>query len=196
MCFLRDMDAQSAMDTLIEALPYKDWIAGVGLDSDERDNPPSKFSDVFARAKQEGWLVTCHCDIDQKNSIEHIRQALEDIGVNRIDHGTNIVEDERLVQMVKEKSLGLTCCPVSNSVVTRDFKGKEILQLLRSGVNVTINSDDPAYFRGYVNENLMKMVNGTNISKEELLTLQKNAFEISWISAGKKEYFLRLLEKY
>lgn len=196
MCFLRDMDAQSAMNTLIEALPYKDWIVGVGLDSDERDNPPSKFSDVFARAKQEGWLVTCHCDIDQKNSIEHIRQALEDIGVDRIDHGTNIVEDERLVQMVKEKGLGLTCCPVSNSVVTRDFKGKEILQLLRSGVKVTISSDDPAYFRGYVNENLMKMVNDANISKEELLTLQRNAFEISWISEGKKEYFLGLLEKY
>ncbi|OCL04657.1 adenosine deaminase [Glonium stellatum] len=196
MCFLRDMDAQSAMDTLIEALQYKDWIVGVGLDSDERDNPPSKFSDVFARAKQEGWLVTCHCDIDQKDSIEHIRQALEEIGVNRIDHGTNIVEDKRLVQMVREKGIGLTCCPVSNSVVTEDFKGKEILELLRAGVKVTINSDDPAYFRGYVNENLIKMATDTDISREELLILQRNAFDISWISEEKKKGFLRLLEKF
>ncbi|OCK76051.1 adenosine deaminase [Lepidopterella palustris CBS 459.81] len=196
MCFLRDMDPGFAMATLTEALPYKDWIVGVGLDSDERDNPPSKFASVFARAKKEGWLVTCHCDIDQPNSIAHIRQVLRDIGVDRIDHGTNIVEDETLVQLVKERGIGLTCCPVSNSVVTNDFKGREIVQLLRQGVKVTINSDDPAYFRGYMNENMMKMAKDADVTKGELIRLQKNAFEISWISERKKEKFIELLEKH
>src|SRR3954470_4822794 len=97
MCFLRDLSAEFAMATLMESLPYKNWIVGVGLDSDERGNPPSKFAAVFARARQEGYFLTMHCDIDQEGSIEHIRQALEDIGVQRIDHGTSIVESQRLV---------------------------------------------------------------------------------------------------
>jgi adenosine deaminase len=89
LCFLRDMSADFAMATLMEALPYKDWIIAIGLDSDERDNPPSKFAAVFARARAEGFLLTSHCDIDQVGSIEHIRQVLEDIGVDRIDHAAS-----------------------------------------------------------------------------------------------------------
>jgi len=94
MCFLRDMSAEFAMATLMESLPYKDWIIGVGLDSDERDNPPAKFAAVFERAREEGYLLTMHCDIDQKNTVEHIRQAVEDVGVDRVDHGTNVVENQ------------------------------------------------------------------------------------------------------
>ena len=90
LCFLRDLSAEHAMSTLLEALPYRHWIVGVGLDSDERDNPPAKFAAVFERARAEGFLVTMHCDIDQPGSIDHIRQALE-FGVDQIDHGTNIV---------------------------------------------------------------------------------------------------------
>ena len=127
MCFLRDLSAEFAMATLMESLPYKDWIIGVGLDSDERGNPPSKFAEVFARARQEGYLLTMHCDIDQEGSIEHIRQALEDIGVDRIDHGTNIVESPALVEEVKRRGIGLTCCPVSNRFVTNDMKATEIV---------------------------------------------------------------------
>ncbi|ORY14043.1 adenosine deaminase [Clohesyomyces aquaticus] len=196
MCFLRDLEPGFAMATLIDALPYKDWIIAVGLDSDERDNPPAKFANVFQRAKAEGFLVTCHCDVDQKDSIEHIRQVLVDIGVNRIDHGTNIVEDETLVDLVKLRGIGLTCCPISDSVVTKDFKGKEILQLLRSGVKVTVNSDDPAYFKGYMNENILRLADDAEVSRLELVQLQKNAFEISWISEQKREIFLEALSKY
>ena len=196
LCFLRDMDAGFAMATLMEALPYKDWVVGVGLDSDERENPPFKFAAVFERARKEGFLLTMHCDIDQKNSIEHIRQVVEEIQVDRIDHGTNIVEDPRLVDVVKRKKVGLTCCPVSNSVVTKDFKGKEISGLLRQGVQVTVNSDDPAYFRAYVTENMEKMVHGTDFSRDELAQLQRNAFNISWISSHKRDRFLALLDEY
>ena len=184
------------MATLMDALPYKDAIIGVGLDSDERDNPPSKFASVFQRASKEGFLLTMHCDIDQKNSIEHIRQALEEIQVDRLDHGTNIVEDPALVELVKRKNIGLTCCPISNSVVTKDFKGKEITDLLRAGVAVTINSDDPAYFRGYMTENMQKVAEETELTKAELVKLQENAFKISWISSWRRSHFLKLLEDY
>ena len=147
LCFLRDMSADFAMATLMEALPYKDWIIAVGLDSDERDNPPSKFADVFARARAEGFLLTSHCDIDQAGSIEHIRQVIEDIGVDRIDHGTNIVEDPALVAAVRERGIGFTCCPVSNDFVVDDMKATEIVQLLRDGVRVTGQLGRPGLLR-------------------------------------------------
>lgn len=196
MCFLRDMDAGYAMATLMDALPYKNYIIGVGLDSDERENPPSKFAAVFKRARSEGFLLTMHCDIDQKNSIEHIRQVLEDIQVDRIDHGTNIVEDPSLVAIIKKKNIGLTCCPVSNSVVTKDFKGKELGDLLRDGIKVTVNSDDPAYFRAYVSENMEKVAEGAGLTKDELVQLQRNAFEIAWLSSEARDKFIGKLDNY
>lgn len=196
MCFLRDMDADSAMNTLIQALPYKDKIIGVGLDSDERDNPPSKFDAVFRKARMEGFRLTIHCDIDQKDSIEHIRQAIEDIGVDRIDHGTNIVEDARLLKLICEKDIGLTCCPVSNSVVTADFKGSEMKRLLHEGIKVTINSDDPAYFRAYLNENIEFLAEKSLLTKRDIVRLQRNAFEISWIPTKEKARFIANLEEY
>jgi adenosine deaminase len=138
-----------------------------------------------------------HCDIDQEGSVENIRQALEEIEVDRIDHGTNIVEDERLVELVRSRGIGLTCCPVSNSVVTADFKGKEISGLLRSGVKCTINGDDPAYFRAYINENMEKMTEqGAELNRDELVQLQRNAFEISWVSSWRRNFFLEKLQKY
>lgn len=196
MCFLRDMDADSAMSTLVEALPYRNRLLGVGLDSDERGNPPRKFATVFKRAREEGLMLTIHCDIDQQDSIEHIRQALEEVGVDRIDHGTNIVEDECLVEMVRKKGIGLTCCPISNSIVTNDFKGREIVSLLRRGVKVTVNSDDPAYFRGYATENMMKMARDTDLSLKELVQLQRNAFEIAWLSPSKRDALIEQLDRW
>ncbi|OAP56171.1 adenosine deaminase [Fonsecaea erecta] len=196
MCFLRDHSAEYAMSTLMESLPFKDSIIGVGLDSDERDNPPSKFASVFQRASREGYLLTMHCDIDQPNTLTHIGQAINEIQVDRIDHGTNIIDAPGLVDTIKTRGIGLTCCPISNSVVTADFKGREILNLLRQGVKVTINSDDPAYFRGYVNENMLKIAEGTDVTKKELIQLQRNAFMISWISSWRRNHFLQMLDEY
>jgi adenosine deaminase len=196
LCFLRDLSAEFAMATLMEALPYKDWIIGIGLDSDERDNPPSKFAAVYARARAEGFLLTMHCDIDQQNSIEHIRQALEDIGVDRIDHGTNIVEDPRLVDLVRTKGLGLTCCPVSNRFVTADMKADEIVSLLRAGVRVTVNSDDPAYFGGYVADNFAALAGEIDVTVEELVTIARNSFEVAWLTSRARDGFLAELDAY
>lgn len=157
MCFLRDMSAESAMETFKESIPYQSWIIGVGLDSDERENPPRKFAEVFALAKEAGLHTTMHCDIDQVGSIENIREALLDIGVERIDHGTNIVEDPILVEYAKENEIGLTCCPVSNSFVVDDMKGTEMIELLGKGIQITVNSDDPAYFQSYISDDLFAL---------------------------------------
>lgn len=137
-----------------------------------------------------------HCDIDQKNSIEHIRQVIEEITVDRIDHGTNIVENARLLNLVIERGIGLTCCPVSNSVVTEDFKGAKIKRLLHDGVKVTINSDDPAYFRAYLNENLEFIGEKPSLTRSYLVHLQRNAFGIAWISHDDKSKNIAMLEEY
>ena len=196
MCFLRDHTAESAAATLEASVPFQDLIVGVGLDSDERDNPPAKFAEVFARARELGYLLTMHCDIDQVGSIENIRQVIEDIGVDRIDHGTNIVERPELVELVRERGLGLTTCPVSNSFVTSDMKATEIVDLLRAGVKVTINSDDPAYFGGYVAANYIALAERAGLSSEEVVTLAKNSFEASWITDEDKASYLAEIDEY
>jgi adenosine deaminase len=190
MCFLRDLSAESAMATLLESLPYQDWIIGVGLDSDERGNPPSKFAAVFARARAEGYRLTMHCDIDQVGSIEHIRQVVEDIGVDRIDHGTNLVESPELVAKVAELGLGLTCCPVSNSFVTDDMKAAEIVALLRAGVKVTVNSDDPAYFGAYMTENYASLAAFAGLTATDVAHLARNAFEVAWLDPAIRDGYL------
>jgi len=190
MCFLRDLSAEYAMATLMESLAYKHWIIGVGLDSDERGNPPSKFAAVFARARAEGYMLTMHCDIDQVGSVEHIRQAIHEIGVDRIDHGTNIVESPELVEVAKQRGLGFTCCPISNSFVTNDMKANEIVQLLRHGVKVTLNSDDPAYFGGYMTENFQSLADYARLDAAEVLRLARNAFDAAWLPARARDAFL------
>lgn len=196
MCFLRDLSAESAMETYREALPYRDKFIGIGLDSDERGNPPLKFAEVFALARKDGFHITMHCDIDQENSIEHIRQALLEIGVDRLDHGTNIVEDPSLVSYIKEHHIGLTCCPVSNSFVVDDMKGKEIIELLHQGIPVTVNSDDPAYFQSYVADDFYALTKKYGLSQEDVVQIARNAFCIAWISDEKKKQYLDMIDEY
>lgn len=196
MCFLRDLPPESALETYKAALPHRDKFIGIGLDSDERNNPPGKFAEVFALAKKDGFHITIHCDIDQENSIEHIREALMDIGTKRIDHGTNIVEDPQLVAYAKEQQIGFTCCPVSNSFVVEDMKGKEILELLHQGVKVTINSDDPAYFQSYISDDMYALASQYNLTRADIIRLVKNAFEIAWISEDKKKAYLKQVDVY
>ena len=196
MCFLRDMSAEFAMATLLESLPYKDWIIGVGLDSDEKDNPPIKFQDVFTRARQEGYFLTMHCDVNQENSIQHIWQCLNDIGVDRIDHGVNSLEDEALCDEIKQRDLALTVCPISNRYVTDSLKAVDIKKMLDMGMRVTINSDDPAYFQGYISENLLAVQAEVELSKAQLRQLSRNAFECAWLPQESKNRFLAHLDNY
>jgi adenine deaminase len=141
-------------------------------------------------------MLTMHCDVDQQNSIEHIRQCVEQIGVDRIDHGVNVLEDPALVEAIKQRGLGLTVCPISNSYVTDSMKADAIRRMLDLGLKVTINSDDPAYFPGYVQENLVATHEALGLSREELLQLERNAFEIAWLPRHIKDAYLAELNVY
>ena len=196
MCFLRDMSAESAAETLERSLPFKDRIIGVGLDSDERGNPPIKFRDVFATARDEGFHLTMHCDVDQENSVQHLWQCLNEIRVERIDHGVNAVEDDALIDEINGRGLGLTVCPISNSYVTDGLKAAEIKRLLDRDVRVTVNSDDPAYFPGYVNENLIALGDAASLTRDEIVRVTKNAFTISWLPDDVKERYLGDVDTY
>lgn len=196
MCFLRDMSAESAMETYEASLAHRDKFIGVGLDSDERNNPPEKFAEVFKRAKADGFHITMHCDIDQEDSIGHIRTCLKEIGVERLDHGTNIVEDPGLVDYVIEHKIGFTCCPVSNGFVTSDMKGKEIKELLHKGALVTVNSDDPAYFQSYISNDMYVLADAYALTKEDIVQLARNSFEVTWLSDEKKAEYQKMIDAY
>jgi adenosine deaminase len=196
MCFLRDLSAASAMETLEQSLPFQDSIVGVGLDSDEKGNPPVKFKDVFARARREGYRLTMHCDVDQKDSVAHIWQCLDEIKVERIDHGVNALEDAALIREINRRGLGLTVCPISNSYVTDGLKASEIKSMLDQGVRATINSDDPAYFPGYMNENFNAVQEAVNLTRAEIVQLARNAFTVSWLAPEDRDRYLDSLEAY
>ena len=190
------MSAESALETLQAALPYKDMFIGVGLDSDERDNPPTKFAEVFALAREAGLHVTMHCDIDQVGSIDHIRAALTELGAERLDHGTNIVEDPELVAYARDHGIGLTSCPLSNSFVTEEMKGKEIVELTAAGVKVSVNSDDPAYFGGYVGDNYLALAERFDLGRADLERIARNSIEIAWISNDEKAELLKRVDRF
>lgn len=196
LCFLRDMSAESAMQHLMMAEPFIDKLVGVGLDSDEKNNPPEKFSAVFAKARDMGLKLTMHCDVNQDNTLEHIRQVIEEIKVDRIDHGVNILASTELCDLAKAKKLGLTVCPVSNKFVVQSLTSKEIKDMLALGLTPCINSDDPSYFRAYLNENLVALQEEGGFSKQELVTLVENSFKASWLSEEGKAHYLAQLDHY
>lgn len=196
MCFLRDEPAGYAMATLVQSLAYREWIAGVGLDSDEYQNPPVKFAEVFRRARAEGYQVTVHCDVDQDNSAEHLRQCLEIIRPDRIDHGVNILDSSELTAALIDRGTGLTVCPISNRFVTGDLKAAQLKRMLELGVRVTVNSDDPAYFGGYITDNLIAAQRAADLTAGELLQLQRNAAQIAWLPSGVRDQLLAGIDDY
>ena len=196
MCFLRDMSADSAMETLRQAEPYKDLIIAIGLDSDERDNPPLKFKEVYDMARTQGYRLTMHCDVDQLNITEHIRQALFEIEVERIDHGVNSLDDEELTKEIIQRGMGLTVCPISNIQVVQNSKAAEIKTMLDKGMLVTINSDDPSYFQAYLTENLKTAQSEGGLTQDEVTQLVRNTFTISWAPEESKAMHLRRLDDY
>jgi len=190
------MPAESAMETLEASLPFKDWIIGVGLDSDERGNPPSKFKDVFARARAEGYHLTMHCDVNQEDSVAHIWYAINEIGVERIDHGINSLEDDALIAEIKHRDLPLTVCPVSNRYVTGSLTTDEIRTMLDEGLRVMINSDDPAYMQAYLNENLIELAEDGGFTREQITQLARNSFLATWASEADIVRYLAMVDEY
>lgn len=196
LCFLRDMSADSALDHLEMALPYKDWLIGVGLDSDEKDNPPLKFAEVFTKARAEGFKLTMHCDVNQKDIHSHLWECLNDIQVDRIDHGVNCLQEDALCEEIIKRGLGLTVCPVSNRFVVQSLTSGEIRTMLERGIKATINSDDPAYFRAYLNDNFFALQSEGDFTREEILQLVGNAFDIAWLPEKTRREYLEYLDTY
>ena len=196
LCFLRDLSAESALQTLEQSLPFRQWIVGVGLDSDEKGNPPVKFAEVFRRARGYGYRLTMHCDVNQENTLVHIGQCLHTIGVDRIDHGVNCLEDPALCATIVERGLGLTICPISNRFVVQSLTAAQIRRMLALGMRATINSDDPAYFRAYLNENLDALHEEGGVTRAEIVQLVENAFAVAWLDEEQRGAFLASVRAY
>jgi len=194
LCFLRHLSAEDAMRTFESALPYRDYFAGVGLDSSERDHPPEKFTDVFARARAEGFFVVAHAG--EEGPPEYVWQALDTLRASRIDHGVRAIEDAALVERLRAERVPLTVCPLSN-VKLRVFDSihdHNLPELLEADLCVTINSDDPAYFGGYINENFIAVQEAFNLTKEEVLELARNSFEAAFLTSEQRGEILRELD--
>lgn len=195
MCFLRHLSEDEAIKTLKEALPFKDWIIAVGLDSSEVGNPPAKFKNVFHHALNEGFLTVAHAG--EEGPPEYIWQALELLQVKRIDHGVQCVNDEKLMIHLKEKQIPLTVCPLSNIKlkVFPTMQAHNLKNLLDAGLCVMINSDDPAYFGGYLNDNFHACVEHLPLNNHDIIRLAKNSFLASFLSDEMKAEKLEMLEK-
>lgn len=194
MCFLRHLDVELAMQDLEAALAYKDKIIGVGLDSSELGNPPSKFNNVFQRAQKEGFLTVAHAG--EEGPADYVWEALNMLNVMRIDHGVKSLEDEKLVAELVKRQMPLTVCPLSNLKlkVVNDLKDHPLKKMLDKNMMVTINSDDPSYFGGYVNQNYLDVAEALNLTKDDILTLAKNSFTSSFLSDAEKEKFMDMVD--
>jgi adenosine deaminase len=178
------------------SLPYRDIIVGIGLDSNETDRPPVLFDEVFSLARRDGFKLTMHCDVDSKNTHEHIRQAASVIagqGLDRIDHGLNAAEEQDLIDLILKKDAGMTICPWSYlRHTTYEELGPKIRVLYDAGIRISINSDDPAYMEDcWVLENMLLVKHLCGFEDRDMVVLAKNAVAISWADPGVKEDILR-----
>ncbi len=196
MCFLRHLSEQSAMETLVEALPHKDKIIAIGLDSSEKGNPPGKFFNVFNRVREEGFFVVCHAG--EEGPAEYVWEAIDLLEAERIDHGVASIHDEVLMEELRDREIPLTVCPLSNLKlkVVNDLKQVPVKTFLEKGILVTLNSDDPSYFGGYVNDNYLQTAEALNLSRNDIYTLAKNSFLASFITENERDFFLEKLRKF
>jgi adenosine deaminase len=196
MCFLRHLDEEDALRTLETALPYKHLIAGVGLDSSELGNPPEKFERVFAQAKMQGYHLVAHAG--EEGPPDYIRQALDLLKIERVDHGNTAMQDDALLKRLVDEKIPLTVCPLSNLklCVVEELEQHPLREMLDRGVCATINSDDPAYFGGYMNENFIAVENALSLGRERLTTLSRNGFESAFIGEDRRQQLLAELEEY
>ncbi len=194
LSILRDLPVKDAIKMLLEAEEYLDFIDGIGLDSSEYGNPPSKFSEVFKRAKELELHRVAHAG--EEGPPSYIREAIEYLDVERIDHGVRAIEDEELMEELGERHMAFTLCPLSNLKlnVVKDLKNYPLREFMHYGIIATINSDDPAYFGGYVNENYYELYKALNLTTEELITLAKNSIIASFISEERKRELIEEID--
>lgn len=195
MSFLRHLSEESAFETLAIAQPYLDRIPSVGLDSGEQEHPPEKFARVFARCRELGLKITAHAG--EEGPPDYVWQAIDGLKVDRIDHGNRALEDELLVQALAERQVTLTVCPLSNFKlgVVDDLSRHPILTMLEAGLKATINSDDPAYFGGYVNDNYRALIKELPLTGDHLYRLVRNGFEGAWLPTEQKQKHIETLDQ-
>ncbi len=196
MCFLRHLDEDDALATFELALPHKNKIIGVGLDSSEKGNPPSKFQKVFAKAREEGFRLVAHAG--EEGPPEYVYEALDLLKVDRIDHGNASMQDPALIKRLVDEQIALTVCPLSNTklCVVADIKDHPLPQMLEAGIKVTINSDDPAYFGGYLNENYAAVCDILGNDKELLAQLARNSFSASFLEDSQRDALIVEIDAY
>jgi len=196
VCILRHLDEDSALQMLEEILPYKDKIIGIGLDSSELGNPPIKFKNVFARAEQEGFRLVAHAG--EEGPSDYIWEAFNELNVSRIDHGIRCMDDDELVVYLADNQIPLTVCPLSNLKlqVVSDLTQHPLKKMLDKGLLAMINSDDPAYFGGYVNENFLQTAIALNLSENDILKLAKNSFKASFLPDEDKASWIEKLDNF
>ena len=186
MCFLRHLDEADAQKTLDSALPFRDRIVGVGLDSSETGNPPRKFKHVFARAREAGFFLSAHAG--EEGPPSYVWEALDVLGVARIDHGNRSLEDAALAGRLERERVPLTVCPLSNLRlrVVDDLLHHPLRRMMDKGLMVTVNSDDPAYFGGYVNDNYRAVGDALRLTREEIVGIVRNSIEASLMTPSAK----------
>jgi len=195
MCFLRHLDEEPGFKILDQAITHKEKIFGVGLDSSEIDNPPSKFKKLFKKASENNFITVAHAG--EEGPPEYIWEALKLLNVKRIDHGVQCIKDENLVEELSKSQIPLTVCPLSNVKlkVFKTLKEHNLKKMLNKNLLVMINSDDPAYFGGYLNQNLIEIQKALHLSKSEIKTLIINSFKSSFLSdVQKKEWINKIME--
>ena len=195
MCFLRHLSEEDAFATLEQALPFKQHIIGVGLDSSEVGHPPSKFTRVFERARAEGFLTVAHAG--EEGPPEYVYEALDLLKVSRIDHGVRAEEDDALMRRLIAEQMPLTVCPLSNLKlkVVSELTRHNLHRMLERGVLVTVNSDDPAYFGGYMNKNFTDVADALDLNENNIRMLCKNSFKASFLSDAEKEQWCRRVDE-
>ena len=196
MCFLRHLDEEAALRLLDDALPYKEHIIAVGLDSSERGNPPEKFRNAFKKAREMGFLLVAHAG--EEGSAENVLNAVQTLNVNRIDHGNSCLGDLAVVQLLRSQKIPLTLCPLSNlklKVIQR-MEDHPILKMLDKELIVTINSDDPAYFGGYINDNYLAVCNALNINQKQITEIALNSFKSSFLTEEIKTKYMEMVTNY
>ena len=196
MSYLRHLSEDDAFKTLEQSLPFKHLITAVGLDSSEKGNPPSKFKKVFEASIKEGYIPLAHAG--EEGPPEYIWEALDVLKIKRIDHGNNCLQDQLLIDEIIKRDMALTVCPLSNTAlqVVGDLKNHPLKKMMELGLKVTLNSDDPAYFGGQLNQNFIEVQKALNLTKEDLYELAKNSFQYSLLSDKEKQTNLNELEKY
>ncbi len=196
MCFLRHLPEAAAQETLKMAMPYQKWIHAVGLDSSEVGHPPSKFERVFAQALEAGFLTVAHAG--EEGPAEYIWEALHLLKVSRIDHGNRCMEDEALIQELVRRQMPLTLCPISNRElrVVDVLENHPLKEMMNKGLLVTLNSDDPAYFRGSLNDNYLQMAEALDLSKKDIYQLAKNSFTASFLTEDEKASYIEVLDAF